>query len=80
MKTVTLYTKRGVAKPKLRGTWFPDGFHATMAELLRSIEQDREPQNSARNNLPSLALCFAAVESADAGQPQVPGRIRRMPA
>jgi predicted dehydrogenase len=77
-QTVTLYTKRGVAKPKLRGTWFPDGFHGTMAELLRSIEQNREPQNSARNNLPSLALCFAAVESAETGTPQVPGQVKSL--
>ncbi len=78
-QSVTLYTKRGVAKPKLRGTWFPDGFHGTMAELLCSIEENREPLNSARNNLPSLALCFAAVKSADTLMPQVPGEVTRMP-
>jgi len=78
-QSVTLYTQRGVAKPKLRGTWFPDGFHGTMAELLFSIEQNREPANSARNNLPSLALCFAAVKSADTGRPQIPGEVKRLP-
>ncbi len=77
---VTLYTDQGVARPRLQGSWFPDGFHGTMAELLRSIEEEREPNNSARNNLASLALCFAAAKSADTGQPQTPGAIRRMPA
>jgi hypothetical protein len=38
-----------------------------MAELLRAIEDEREPSNSARQNLRSLALCFAALESADSG-------------
>jgi hypothetical protein len=63
----------------LRGNWFPDGFHGTMAELLRAIEEDREPANSAENNLQSLALCFAAVQSAETNQPQVPGKVRKLP-
>lgn len=75
---ITLFTKRGHAKPKLEGKWFNDGFRGTMGELLCSIEQDREPLNSARDNLPSLALCFAAVKSADTGIVQVPGRVRRL--
>jgi predicted dehydrogenase len=77
---VTLYSAKGYGSPKLRGTWFPDGFHGSMAELLRSIEEKREPSHSARDNLKSLAVCFAAVASADAGgQPMIPGKIRRMP-
>ena len=75
---VTLYTKRGFARPKLEGKWFNDGFRGTMAELLCAIEQDREPLNSARDNLRSLALCFAAVKSADTGCSQVPGKVRKM--
>ncbi|MBN8708096.1 MAG: Gfo/Idh/MocA family oxidoreductase [Verrucomicrobia bacterium] len=76
---VTLYTKKGYGSPKLRGSWFPDGFHGAMAELLLAIEENREPAHSARDNLMSLAICFAAVASADAGLPMTPGRIRRMP-
>ena len=76
---VTIYNQQGSASPKLVGSWFPDGFHATMGELLRSIEEKREPENSARNNLRSLALCFAAVKSADTGEPQVPGTVRKLP-
>jgi predicted dehydrogenase len=76
---VTLYTAAGHASPKLKGTWFPDGFHGTMAELLRSIEEKREPENNARDNLRGLAVCFAAVRSADTGEPQVPGTVRKLP-
>ncbi len=66
---VTLHTAEGVASPELEGCWFPGGFHGAMAELLCAIEENREPLNSARTNLRSLALCFAAVESAETGQP-----------
>ena len=75
---VTLYTPRGFGKPKLLGRWFPDGFHGTMGELLRAIEEDREPYNSARHNLESLALCFAAVASAETGLPVKPGTVKRL--
>jgi predicted dehydrogenase len=74
-QSVTLFTDRGHASPKLKGSWFPDGFHGTMAELLCAIEENREPSNSAQNNLNSLALCFAAVESAETGRPQIPGKV-----
>jgi predicted dehydrogenase len=78
-QTVTLYTPAGHSTPKLTGRWFPDGFHGTMGELLRAIEEDREPDNSARNNLRSLELCFAAVASAERHKPVVPGSVRKMP-
>jgi predicted dehydrogenase len=76
---VEMTTIEGVARPKLKGGWFPDGFHGTMAELMAAIAENREPSNSARNNLNSLALCFAAVESAERGEPVKPGSIRRLP-
>lgn len=78
-QSVELHNKSGVCRPKLQGSWFPDGFHGTMAELLCAIEEKREPYNSARNNLRSLALCFAAVASAEQHRTVVPGEIRRMP-
>ena len=78
-QTVTLTTIKGFSRPRLLGKWFPDGFHGTMAELLCAIEENRQPTNNARDNLESLALCFAAVRSADTARPQVPGRITRMP-
>lgn len=77
---VTLYTKEGIARPELEGTWFTSGFEGALAELLCAIEDGREPENSARANLESLALCFAAMASAESGQPVVPGEARRWPA
>lgn len=78
-QNVTLYTEDGYASPKLEGEWFLEGFQGTMAELLCAIEDGHEPNNSAENNLKSLALCFAAVASAEDGMPKVPGEIRCMP-
>lgn len=62
-QTVTLFTAEGCAQPKLEGTWFREGFHGAMAELFCAIEEQREPSNNARDNLKSLELCFAAIES-----------------
>lgn len=76
---VALYTAAGAARPQLAGTWFEQGFHGTMAELLCAVEEGREPNNSARANLASLALCFAAVASSRRGEPVVPGTVRRLP-
>ena len=68
-QSVTVYTDRGQAVPRLTTQWFPDGFDGTMSELLCAIEEDREPYNSARDNVQALALCLAAIRSADAGKP-----------
>ena len=65
---VTLHTAAGIASPELTGTWFREGFIGTMAELLCAIEESRDPLNSARANLRSLALSHAAVQSADRGE------------
>lgn len=73
---VILYRSQGVSTPELKGTWFPDGFHGAMAELLCAVEEDREPDNSGRDNLHSLSLCFAALESASSGKPVEPGAIK----
>ncbi len=78
-QTVTLSTEQGLATPLLTGRWFSDGFRGTMGELLCAIEEEREPSNSARDNLHSLALCFAAVASAERHEPVVPGTVRRLP-
>ena len=75
---VTLATPDGLASPVLEGVWFPDGFHGTMAELLCAIEENREPEHSARNNLRSLALCFAALMSAEQHEPVVPGTVHKL--
>jgi predicted dehydrogenase len=78
-QTVELTRDGGDYRPNLVGSWFPDGFHGTMAELLCAIEENRPPTNSARDNLRSLELSFAAVASAMRHEPIVPGTIRRLP-
>jgi len=77
---VLLTTAAGAASPVLQGTWFEGGFQGTLCELLCAIEEKREPENSGRNNLRTLALCFAALHSADTGQPVRPGVVRKLPA
>ena len=77
-QSVTLYTEAGHATPDLQGTWFREGFQGAMAELLCAIEDHRVPLNSARDNLRSLALTFAAVASTRDGLPKVPGIVRSL--
>ena len=67
-QTVTGHTQAGWFRSALEGTWFLEGFQGTMAELLCAIEDQRTPQNDARDNLRGLAMCFAAARSADLGQ------------
>jgi predicted dehydrogenase len=74
-QVVTITTEAGASSPVLEGSWFPDGFHGTMGELLCAIEENREPVNSARENLRGLGLCFAAIASADSGEAVVPGQV-----
>jgi predicted dehydrogenase len=78
-QAVTLYTDAGYARPQLDGTWFREGFHGAMGELLCSIEERRAPVNSARDNLSGLELCFAAIASAIEKKPKRPGAVRRLP-
>ncbi|NOT59181.1 MAG: Gfo/Idh/MocA family oxidoreductase [Acidobacteria bacterium] len=75
---VTLHTAAGTASPTLKGTWFVQGFHGALAELLCAIEENRPPANNARDNLQSLALCFAAVASARERKPIAPGTVRKL--
>jgi predicted dehydrogenase len=72
MSQIDLYLEEGSVSVPLEGSWFKNGFQGTMCELLCSIEENREPSNSARSNLGGLALCFAALASADFGQVVVP--------
>src|SRR5262249_19212869 len=76
-QSITIYTAEGQARPALEGTWFREGFHGAMAELLCAIEEKREPVNNARDNLRGLGLCFAAVASAADGAVKEPGSVRK---
>ena len=64
-----VHLREGSVKIPLKGCWFESGFQGAMSELLCAIEEDRDPYHSARNNLRSLELCFAANESAELGKP-----------
>jgi len=77
-QTITIYTSEGYAKPTLDGTWFREGFHGAMAELLCAIEERREPVNNARGNLRGLGLCFAAIASAAEGITKIPRSVRKL--
>ncbi len=54
---------------KLKGSWFPDAFAGTMGELMRAIQQDDEPQTSGKDNLDTLKIALAAVQSSETHQP-----------
>jgi predicted dehydrogenase len=79
-QVLTVNLPEGQWRPALVGKWFNDGFHGTMGELLSAIEDKRPSSIDAADNLESLALCFAAVASADSGMPIRPGQVRKMPA
>jgi len=55
----------------LPSSWFPDAFIGTMGELLLAIEEHREPSISARDNLNTLRLVFAAYADAECVEPEV---------
>jgi predicted dehydrogenase len=67
ISSVEVHTADGIATADLEGAWFPDGFRGCMGELLCAIEENREPENSAADNLKSLAIVLAAMNSADEG-------------
>ena len=71
-----IYLEEGCCRVSLESCWFKAGFEGTMGELLCAIEENREPNNSARSNLRSLELCFAALASADTGRPVEVGSVR----
>ncbi len=76
---IVMTTGAGECSPDLTGSWFENGFQGAMAELLCAIEENREPEHSARNNLRTLELAFAALASADWGKPVRPGDVRWVP-
>ena len=77
-QTVTLTTAAGIARPRLSGTWFNDGFRGAMGALLVAIEDDTDPANGAAENMGSLALAFAAIASRQSGQPVRVGEATRL--
>ena len=78
-QVVKLVTASGFAYPKLQGKWFNDGFLGAMGELLCAIEDGKIPLNSARENLKSLALTFAAIQSCRIGKEIRVGTVQSLP-
>jgi predicted dehydrogenase len=54
--------------PSWTGSWFPDAFAGTMAQLLVALETGKEPEISGRDNLGTMALVEAAYASAGEGR------------
>jgi predicted dehydrogenase len=52
----------------IQGRWFPDAFGGSMGEMLRALAEKREPQTSGRDNLNSIRIAYAAVESSRSGR------------
>ena len=75
---VTYTNAEGVSHPPLAGTWFNDGFIGAMGALLSAVEAGRPPLHNARDNLPSLALAFAAIASSRRGVAVTPGSVGSM--
>ncbi len=52
-------------KPTWDSVWFPDAFKGTMAQLLRAVETDTEPEISGRDNLKTMAAidaCYLSIK------------------
>jgi predicted dehydrogenase len=55
-------------KPKWDKVWFPDAFQGTMAQLLRAVEDDTEPEISGKDNLKTIAAVEACYKSIQEGR------------
>ncbi|XEC93441.1 Gfo/Idh/MocA family protein [Paenibacillus tarimensis] len=55
--------------PQLHGKWFPHAFMGTMGELMRAIEEGREPENSVADNLLTMQMVFGAYLSMQENRP-----------
>ncbi len=71
---LTVDDGRGASDVPLSGAWFVDGFAGAMAELMQSVEDGREPENSAADAARSAWLVVAARRSAERGSIPVPVR------
>lgn len=52
----------------VQGSWFPDAFGGSMGELMQALTEGRAPQTSGRDNLQSVKIAYAAVESSQTGK------------
>ena len=52
----------------IAGRWFPDAFGGSMGEFLQALATGRAPATSGQDNLRSIRIAYAAVESAGTGR------------
>lgn len=52
----------------IQGRWFPEAFGGSMGKMMTALTEGREPQTSGRDNLNSIRIAYAAVESAATGR------------
>lgn len=65
LRLATRDTPNAWVTPQWQRQWFPDAFTGTMASLLCAIEQNREPEISAGDNLDTLACieaCYTSIK------------------
>ena len=68
---LTLYSRDRPGEKRsfrLRGSWFPDAFGASMGAFMRALTEGTEPPTSGRDNLNSIRIAYAAVESSETGR------------
>lgn len=78
-RTVRFSGPDGTRRPSLSGSWNPTGWKGAMLELLATIEDGKRPSHDAADNLRTLELVFAAIESARTGESVAPGEITSLP-
>ncbi|NUP99063.1 MAG: Gfo/Idh/MocA family oxidoreductase [Armatimonadetes bacterium] len=69
-EVVVSFKERPEAKQvfKLQGTWFPEAFGGSMGELMTALTEGRPPLTHGRDNLVSITVATAAVESGATGR------------
>ncbi|MGG4032936.1 Gfo/Idh/MocA family oxidoreductase [Paenibacillus cisolokensis] len=71
--TLRFYSRKLVPdrpyEPALEGRWFPHAFMGPMGELMLAVQEDREPENSVRDNLVTMRTVFAAYRSMAENRP-----------
>ncbi|MFC4302543.1 Gfo/Idh/MocA family protein [Cohnella boryungensis] len=69
--TIAFTTKRAPNRwfrPTWDRVWFPDAFQGTMAQLLRAVETNSEPEIGGRDNLKTMAAVDACYRSIAEGR------------
>ena len=62
-------------QPRWKERWFPDAFEGTMAQLMRAVYEDAEPEISGHDNLKTMALVDACYKSLDEHRAVSPAEI-----